>query len=163
MQIELGIRPKSALLVFFAALLTAVSGHFSVCNAAPPGSNHASFGFAYSLQPIPKVAPPEMVLVVRAVAPGGPAHEAGVKVGDKVLAIDRRTVAYRDDADVLVGLASFKAGRKALFTILRDKKKMNIAVTPVAMTKDQTERWQSYVELALADRERAKTKNQHVR
>lgn len=70
---------------------------------------------------------PDMPAQVGRLKPGFPAEKAGLKVNDKILAIDGKTVYHWNQFSTLVKESK---GKKLRLTIERDGKRMNIPVTP---------------------------------
>ncbi|MGE0666361.1 MAG: Do family serine endopeptidase [Sphingomonadales bacterium] len=69
-------------------------------------------------------------VLINAVYPGGPADKAGLKIGDVVVELEGRLV---DDPATMVSLlVTHSVGGKAKLVILRDRKKMTLAVPLIA-------------------------------
>ena len=73
---------------------------------------------------------PPMPAVIGAVAPGGPAARAGLKAGDRILAVDGHPVKNFEE---LVGEISPNPGRKLSVTYRRGQTVRTVAVTPVSV------------------------------
>jgi S1-C subfamily serine protease len=66
-------------------------------------------------------------LEVRALTDGGPAAQAGMKVGDRVISIDGMEIADRDSLRLVLG--ALKPGQKVPVTIVRAGKEMKLTMT----------------------------------
>lgn len=77
------------------------------------------------------IRPGDAEAVVRALAPGDPAAQAGLKTGDRVLAIDEVPVKSAADVSRLVRAAPH---RELHFRIERDGRRIEVAITPVEVT-----------------------------
>lgn len=79
-------------------------------------------------------------VLVNAVYPGGPADKAGLQVGDVVTELEGRRV--DDPASMISLLATHSVGGKVKITVLRDRKKMTLAVplisAPEVPKRDET-------------------------
>jgi regulator of sigma E protease len=71
---------------------------------------------------------PDMPAEVGRLKPGFPAEKAGLKVNDKVIAVDGKTVYHWNQFSALVRESK---GKRLLLSIERDGKRMDIAVTPM--------------------------------
>lgn len=65
-------------------------------------------------------------IIVAGILRGGPAHKAGLRVGDIVLALE--DVAVQDSIDFLNAVAPFKPGAAVALTILRDGRQQQVKV-----------------------------------
>src|SRR4051794_28401621 len=65
--------------------------------------------------------------VVSNAVPGGPAAKAGLRPGDKIVAIDSRPIQSSDDVSAAV--AAHKPGEKAKLTVVRGGDRRNLTVT----------------------------------
>lgn len=86
-------------------------------------------GFALLPQPV-GVAP-----VVSGVLDGSPADDAGLELGDEIIALDGTPTR---DFDALRGLIRERAGEKTVLTVLRDDERIRVTVTPEAVTDEET-------------------------
>jgi len=84
------------------------------------------FAFIFAIG-IPHLAP-----TIGEVADGFPAKEAGIKPGDRVIAIDGKEVRYWSD---LLEEIPRSGGRELHLTIRRDERVLTVAVTPKAVKK----------------------------
>lgn len=66
--------------------------------------------------------------VITFVTPGGPCEKAGVKAGDKITAVDGKSVAKADDYYEIMG-SERQAGEVVKFTLLREGKSIDVNVT----------------------------------
>ncbi|RJX16647.1 MAG: RIP metalloprotease RseP [Ammonifex sp.] len=72
---------------------------------------------------------PTATTTVNQVIPGYPAATAGIKVGDRIVAIDGEPV--RDWSDILWSVGEQKAGDTRILTVERDGRRLTFEVTPV--------------------------------
>jgi S1-C subfamily serine protease len=88
----------------------------------------------------------EQWLVVRAVAPGGPAAKAGLEEGDVITAVNGKALAAKDSVALLEELGKIQAGETVRFAVVRRERKLTLTVTPAPMTGEQFERWKANLE-----------------
>jgi S1-C subfamily serine protease len=74
--------------------------------------------------------PVESGISVVGVEPGSPAHNAGLRDGDIIVAMDERLVASIDDLHRL--LTGHAVGHQCLLTIIRDFEKMTLPIIPAS-------------------------------
>jgi regulator of sigma E protease len=89
----------------------------------------ANFAFAIAVYAamFAVIGQPFTAPVVGEVVPGGAADQAGIRAGDRVLAVDDRAVERFEELPAYVAL---RAETPILMTVLRDGAKVNIRVTP---------------------------------
>ncbi len=100
----------------------------AACGASKPdlGGIHAKFGYS------------DDGLVVRDVPEGGPAHEAGLEPGDRVMTIDGHDVSKLSEKRV-IELLRGPVGSMASIEVRRGAKLRSLTVTRVAYAKRHTE------------------------
>lgn len=100
----------------------------TACGASKPdlGGVHAKFGYS------------DDGLVVREVPEGGPAHEAGLEPGDRVMTIDGHDVSTLSEKRV-IELLRGPVGSMASIEVRRGVKLRSVTVTRVAYAKRQSE------------------------
>lgn len=89
-----------------------------------------SVGIEFQAQPSPALLRSFGVksgVVVQNVTKGGPAAEAGVKVGDVITAVDGKSVATGDE--LVNEISAHKPGTKIKLTVIRNAKPQDISVT----------------------------------
>jgi len=74
----------------------------------------------------------EQAVVLLEVAPGGPAHQAGLQAGDLLIRMNDRDVATMDD--IYRFLTEWPAGQPVKVTILRLGQQLDLAVRPSEAT-----------------------------
>lgn len=89
----------------------------------------------------------EQWVVVRAVAPGGPAEKAGLQQGDVITTINDKRIDAKDTVALLEKLGTIRAGEKVRLGIVRGEKKLTVVLVPAPMTDEQFERWKANLEL----------------
>ncbi|MFB3915671.1 MAG: Do family serine endopeptidase [Terriglobales bacterium] len=127
------------------AILTETQGYQGVGFAMPSnvaarvynqliGPEHrvtrGSIGVEFNAQPNPAIARIYGVttgVVVANVVPNGPADQAGLKVGDTIIAVDGRPVKTGDD--LVNDISGLKPGTKATLTFVRNGKEQKTTVT----------------------------------
>lgn len=67
-------------------------------------------------------------LVVTAVAPGGPAEQAGMQPGDTIVALDGKSLAALTQDDLLRDLVAPPAGATVVYGVTRDGQRMDIPI-----------------------------------
>jgi regulator of sigma E protease len=98
---------------------------------------------------------PNAKLVIGSVAPGSPAHMAGIKAGDQLLAINDAPVEQSPTGwDKLVRAVRTSDGKPLKLTLSRDGQKMSLSVTPQLL--DGT--WKLGIGYSLAGIEEIKTR-----
>jgi Trypsin-like serine proteases, typically periplasmic, contain C-terminal PDZ domain len=91
-------------------------------------------------------------LVVRVVAPDGPAARAGLASMDVITALDGKPLRFRDDLELLDFLATVHAGQRLRLSVVHGQKKMDRVIQAVVMPNDAYERWLLGHEIALKRR-----------
>jgi serine protease Do len=89
-----------------------------------------SIGVTFNAQPDPAIARVYGVqngVVVAGVEPTGPAEQAGLKVGDAIVAIDGKRI--KDGDELVAEIAGRRPGSKAKLTILRSGKEQDLTVS----------------------------------
>jgi serine protease Do len=89
-----------------------------------------SIGVTFNAQPDPAIARVYGVqngVVVAGVEPTGPAEQAGLKVGDAIVAIDGKRI--KDGDELVAEIAGRRPGSKAKLTILRSGKEQELTVS----------------------------------
>ncbi len=87
-----------------------------------PGGLLTGLGFTPWLPPVPAI--------LGKLAPDGSAAHAGLQRGDKILAIDGQPVA---NATAFVKQVRAYPGRRLVFTLVRDKKRLQVPVVPASI------------------------------
>src|SRR3989442_383836 len=77
---------------------------------------------------------PSLGAVVRRVFPGGPASEAGVRQGDRVVAIGAQPA--RDNFEALDAVLDLEAGRETMLTVERDGRRLDLRIVPAPRPAD---------------------------
>jgi len=67
-------------------------------------------------------------LQITSASAGGPAAKAGIKAGDIVIKFDGKDI--KNIYDYTAVLGAIKAGKETKITVLRDKKKLELKITP---------------------------------
>ena len=67
-------------------------------------------------------------LQITSASAGGPAAKAGIKAGDIVIKFDGKEI--KNIYDYTAVLGAIKAGKETKITVLRDKKKLELKITP---------------------------------
>lgn len=80
-------------------------------------------------------------LVVRSVAPHGPAFRAGLRVGDVITAIDGRPVADQDD--VLAKFVRMDATHRFRFVFLRENRARVVELRAVPLPPEGVRNWET--------------------
>ncbi len=85
---------------------------------------------------LPLRVPPgnEPGVVIRYVYPGSPADDAGIAVGDRLVAIDGREIA--DAASLLEAMAAYEAGAPAVLDVRRGEESLPMKLTLAALPVD---------------------------
>jgi carboxyl-terminal processing protease len=71
---------------------------------------------------------PRVPLVVSAVAPGGPAEQAGMQPGDTIVALDGKSLAALTPDDLLRDLVAPPAGATVVYGVTRDGQRLDIPI-----------------------------------
>lgn len=98
----------------------------------------------------------EQWLIVRAVAPGGPAAAAGIEAGDVITAIDGKPIRFKDSVALLEALSLVKPGQRVKFAVTHKQRKSTRVLTAKSMTDEQYDRWKTNLEQARQARDGAK-------
>ena len=77
---------------------------------------------------------PARGVVIRRVFPGGPASEAGVREGDRVLAVGARPA--RDNFEALDAVLDLSAGQETSLTVEREGRPLDLKIVPAARPAD---------------------------
>lgn len=105
-------------ILIFVAVLFCWSGI-----AAEPKPGWFGFGITLHESSAPK---PAKWLFVRAIDSDGPAAAAGLHVGDVIMAIDGKPVAFAKNADVLRFFGQAKPGTKLTLSVIRQQTQLTI-------------------------------------
>jgi S1-C subfamily serine protease len=106
------------------------------------------FGFTYHTQRNEKHEVTSGWMIVRNVAPGGPAARAGLVPGDVVVSIDGKQLLYIRDLDVLLLLGTFSPGRRVKVALMHGAERRTITIVPVVMTEAQRGAWRANLDIA---------------
>ncbi len=129
----------------------------------PPASGDAvpdrpaSFGFVCSLEKGSGEDSAQRWLLVREIVPGGPADQAGLKPGDRIIGIEGEPVRFRSGVELLEGLAANPPGREVRFEVLRDDARLDLIIVPDEMSEVQAERWKAILEKVRADEKKPRS------
>lgn len=107
--------------------------------AARPG--WFGLGFTHHMQD------DEQWLVVRAVAPGGPAAKAGLALGDVVTAINGKPIRFKDTVALLEAVGTIGPNERVRFQVIRGGRKLTLTLTTAPMSDAQFERWKANLEI----------------
>jgi predicted metalloprotease with PDZ domain len=113
-------------------------------------SKRASFGFAFSY---PSGQSP-MRLAVCAVVPKGRAEQAGLRLDDRIVAVDGRAD-FKNAFEVLTYLMTKHAGEKLELDVQREKEKRKISIIGAEATKEDIARMERSLRLAKEEAERS--------
>ena len=91
---------------------------------------------------------PVRALIVRRVAPGGPAEEAGLVAGDVIVAMQGKKIEFRSDAEALEALSHVHAGERLVLDVVRGQRKDTITIRAAEMDDDQLALWNRNFEMA---------------
>jgi S1-C subfamily serine protease len=93
-------------------------------------------------------AHPISALAVRRVVPGSPAAKAGLQAGDVVTAFDGRAIRAAHEAELLLQLATLRAGKPVSLKVRRGPKSLELRMVPAEMDDRQFELWQQNLKVA---------------
>ncbi|HEX7155311.1 MAG TPA: PDZ domain-containing protein [Thermoanaerobaculia bacterium] len=130
----------SRLVVVSIACLAAIS----LAAATPPGW----YGFGFNRHVDPGAA--RQWFYIHRVEPDGPAHRAGLRVQDVVIAINGSPLGFKTDRAALQFFASRKAGDVLRLTVLRGSMKLTVTVRAAPMPPQRASQWRANDELARA-------------
>lgn len=98
-------------------------------------------GFLFSAVSPGEPAPPDVLYVIRSAPPGHPAHAAGLRPGDLLLALDDKNIARIARPELESLLASVKVGQKVALRVLREGKEQTFRLTAAKPAADSVEAW----------------------
>jgi len=93
-------------------------------------------GFTTGLPSLDQMKRPKLLAEIGQLVPGEPAEKAGLKAGDKIIAIDGEKIT---DEQRMVDIIHSSAGKLLHMTVDRDKKSLAFEVTPVLKEQEVTE------------------------
>ena len=112
------------------------------------GERPGYFGFSFTFHKDPG----NEWLIVRGIAPGGPAARGGLAPQDVITAINGKPLRFRDELECFDFLSRFKPGQHVRFSVIHNQKPTTCVIETGIMSDDAYERWQSSLEMAKRNR-----------